>query len=81
MRILNAIIGMLQPFGLMPKRVDADSITKKAKKRTGLTDLGDGMHRVGMEALTAAVNSSPVTNFGKFSSTGFGVDALVFLVQ
>ena len=76
MRILNAIIGMLQPFGLMPKRVDADSITKKAKKRTGLTDLGDGMHRVGMEALTAAVNSSPVTNFGKFSSTGFGVDAL-----
>jgi len=76
MRILNALMGMLQPFGLMPRRVDADSITKKAKRRTGLTDLGDGMHRVGMEALTQSVNSALVTNFGKFSSTGFGVDAL-----
>ena len=76
MRILNTVMGMLQPFGLMPKRVDSDSITKKAKRRTGLSDFGDGMHRIGMDALTAAVNSSPVTNFGKFSSTGFGVDAL-----
>ena len=76
MRILSAIIGMLQPFGLTPKRVDADDITKKAKRRTGLSDLGDGMHRVGMEQLTSAIANAPVTNFGKFSSTGFGVDAL-----
>ncbi|MCF8278146.1 MAG: sulfotransferase [Flavobacteriales bacterium] len=76
MRVLNALIGLLQVFGITPKRVDPDSITKKAKRRTGLSDLGDNMHRVGMEALTSSVNSAPVTDFGKLSSTGFGVDAL-----
>ena len=76
MRILNGLIGFLQMFGITPSKVDPDSITKKAISRTGLSDLGDGMHRVGMEALTKAVNAAPVTNFGKLSSTGFGVDAL-----
>ncbi len=76
MRILSAIIGMLQPFGITPKRVSADVITRKAKRRTGLSDLGDNMHRVGMEQLISAISNAPVTDFGKFSSTGFGVDAL-----
>ncbi len=76
MRILNALIGFLQVFGITPSKVNPDSITKKAIRRTGLSDLGDGMHRVGMEALTKAVNTAAVTNFGKLSSTGFGVDAL-----
>jgi hypothetical protein len=76
MRILSAILGMLQYFGLLPNRIDADVITRNAKKRTSLSDLGNGMHRVGMEALVKALSIAPVTNFGIFSSNGFGVDAL-----
>lgn len=76
MRVLNTLIGWLQPFGLTPKKLDADAITKKAQRRTGLTDLGTGMHREGMDALVSAVNKAPVTDFAKFSSTGFGVDGL-----
>lgn len=76
MRILNALIGMLQPLGIMPKRVDPDSITKKAKRATGLSDLGDNMHRAGMEALVSSVESEPMTAFGVLSSTGFGVAGL-----
>ncbi|MGB0916909.1 MAG: sulfotransferase family protein [Flavobacteriales bacterium] len=76
MRFLNAIIGGLQLLGITPKRLDADVITKKAMGRTGLSDLGSGVHVPGMMELVKAVNNSPVTNFGKLSSTGFGVDAL-----
>ena len=76
MRILNAIIGMLQYVGITPKKVDAEQITRKAKQSTGLSDLGDGMHEEGMHQLVKAVNSSRVTHFGKLSSTGFGIDAL-----
>ena len=76
MRILNAIIGLLQPLGITPKKLDAGVITKKAKRRTGLSDLGTGVHIDGMRELVKAVNASEVTHFGKLSSTGFGVDAL-----
>lgn len=76
MRILNALIGWLQPFGITPKVLDADVITSKAIRKTGFTDLGDNMHRVGMEQLVKAVNAEPVTDFGKLSSTGFGVEAM-----
>lgn len=73
MRILNGIIAMLQPLGLTPKRIDPASIEKKAKRATGLSDLGDSMHRVGMNALGSSVESEPMTAFGVLSSTGFGV--------
>ena len=73
MRILNALIGMLQPLGITPRRVDPDVIEKKAMRVTGLSDLGDGMHRVGMEALVKSVDEAPMTDFGILSSTGFGV--------
>jgi hypothetical protein len=76
MRVLNTLIGWGQPLGITPRRLDADAITKKAQKRTGLTDLGTGMHRAGMDALVESVNKAPITDFGKFSSTGFGVDGL-----
>lgn len=76
MRILNAVIGMLQPFGITAKRLSSETIIKKAKRRTGLSDLGDNMHSIGMETLMQAANTSPVTNFGKFTSTGFGVDGI-----
>lgn len=76
MRMLNALIGMLQPLGIMPKRVSPDSITRKAKRATGLSDLGDNMHRAGMEALVSSVESEPMTAFGVLSSTGFGVAGL-----
>lgn len=76
MRVLNTLIRWAQLFGITPKRLDEASITKKAQKRTGLTDAGSGMHEVGMQELVKAVNKAPVTDFGKFSSTGFGVDAL-----
>jgi hypothetical protein len=76
MRILNALIGLLQLLGITPKRVDPDVIEKKAIRATGLTDLGDGMHRTGMEALVKSVDDEPMTDFGILSSTGFGVAGL-----
>ncbi|MCF8464358.1 MAG: sulfotransferase [Flavobacteriales bacterium] len=76
MRILSAFLGILQSSRLLPNKVDAEVITRTAKRRTGLTDLGDGMHRIGMENLVKAMDASPITNFGIFSSNGFGVDAL-----
>lgn len=76
MRVLNVLIGWLQPFGVTPRKLDVDSITKKAQRRTGFKDAGSGMHVEGMHQLVKAVNRSPVTDFGKFTSTGFGVDAL-----
>jgi len=76
MRILNTFIGVLAMLGLAPKKMSADSITQKAIRKTGLTDLEDNMHRAGMEQLVKAINSRPVTHFGKFSNNGFGVEAL-----
>ena len=76
MRILNVVIGMLQVFGVTPKRIDSDFITKKAKRRTGLNDLGDNTHTHGMDALMKAAQTAPITDFGKFTSTGFGIDGL-----
>ncbi|MBI1286628.1 MAG: hypothetical protein GC178_03525 [Flavobacteriales bacterium] len=76
MRVLNVLIGWLQPFGVTPRKLDVDSIAKKAQRRTGFKDAGSGMHVEGMHQLVKAVNRSPVTDFGKFTSTGFGVDAL-----
>ncbi|MCB0755965.1 MAG: sulfotransferase [Flavobacteriales bacterium] len=76
MRILNALIGLLQPLGITPSAIDPDAIEKKAKRVTGLTDLGNGMHRVGMEALRSSVDNEPMTDFGILSSTGFGVVGL-----
>lgn len=76
MRILNALIGWLQVFGITPKHLDADVITKKAIRKTGFSDLGDNMHREGMEQLVKSVNAEPVTDFGKLSSTGIGVEAM-----
>ena len=77
MRILNALIGGLQKLGVVANRLEADVITKKAIRRTGLSDLGNNVHNEGMMELVKAVNAAPITNFGKLSSTGFGVDALV----
>ncbi|MFM1874522.1 MAG: hypothetical protein RL266_259 [Bacteroidota bacterium] len=76
MRILNALIALLQLIGLSPKRVEPSKIEKKAKGVTGLSDFGDGMHRAGMEGLVASVESEPMTAFGVLSSTGFGVAGL-----
>lgn len=76
MRVLDTLFRWLQPLGITPKKLDAEDITRKAKKRTGLSDTGSGMHEVGMKQLVKAVNDSAVTDFGKFTSTGFGVDAL-----
>jgi hypothetical protein len=76
MRILNALIRCLQVFRITPKYLDADIITKKAIRKTGFSDLGDNMHREGMDQLVKAVNAEPVTGFGKLSSTGIGVEAM-----
>lgn len=76
MRVLNTLIGWLQPFGITPSKLDVASIIRKAQRRTGLKDAGSRMHEEGMRQLVQAVNKAPVTNFGKFSSTGFGVDGL-----
>lgn len=76
MRILNALIRGLQPLGITPKKLDVNSIVRKAQRRTGLKNAGSGMHERGMDELVKAINLAPVTDFGKFSSTGFGVDAL-----
>ncbi|MCB0756310.1 MAG: sulfotransferase, partial [Flavobacteriales bacterium] len=76
MRMLNTLIRWAQPIGITPAELSVESITKKAQRRTGFKDAGSGMHLEGMKQLVKAVNSSPVTDFGKFSSTGFGVDAL-----
>lgn len=76
MRILNTLIGWMQPLGITPKELDVEAIVRKAKTRTGLQDTGGDMFLDGMHQLASSVNNSPVTDFGKFSSTGFGVDAL-----
>lgn len=76
MRVLDALFRWLQPLGITPSKLDIDAITRKAKRRTKLNDLGSGMHLEGMTQLVKAVNNSAVTDFGKFTSTGFGVDAL-----
>jgi hypothetical protein len=76
MRVLDTLIGWFQPFGITPSKLDVASIIRKAQRRTGLKDAGSGMHEEGMRQLVQAVNKAPVTNFGKFSSTGFGVDGL-----
>lgn len=76
MRVLNAVIGMLQKVGITPAKMDAAIITSKAKHKTGLSDLEDNIHQEGMEQLVRAINERPITHFGKLSSTGFGVEAL-----
>lgn len=76
MRVLNVLIKLAQPFGLTPKKLSVESIIKKAKRRTGLTDLGNNRHQPGMDKLLEAVNKAPLTDFGKLSSTGFGVDGI-----
>lgn len=76
MRMLNAAIGALQVFGIMPKQISAQNIIRKAQRRTGLSDMGDNMHEAGMRALMEASAAAPITDFGKFTSTGFGVDGM-----
>jgi len=76
MRILNALIGWLQFIGVTQKRLDVNSILRKAQKRTGLTDTGGELFRLGADALVASINKEPTTHFGKLSSTGFGVEGL-----
>ena len=76
LRVLNVLIRWLQPLGLTPSKLSVDSISKKAKRRTGLDDTGNPIYKEGMDKLVEAVNQSAVTDFGKFTSTGFGVDAL-----
>ena len=76
LRVLNVLIRWLQPLGITPSKLSADSISKKAKRRTGLSDTGNPIYKEGMSQLMDAVNRSAITDFGKFTSTGFGVDAL-----
>ncbi len=76
MRVANTLIGLLRHVGITPKILDADSITRKAIRKTGLSDLGDNMHREGMEELVVSANAQPLTHFGKFSCTGFGVEGV-----
>lgn len=76
LRVLNTLIRWLQPFGITPSKLDGEVIIKKARRRTGLHDLGNDVYKEGMQQLITAVNKSAVTDFGKFTSTGFGVDAV-----
>ncbi|MBL4585704.1 MAG: sulfotransferase [Flavobacteriales bacterium] len=76
MRVQNGLIGLLAKVGLAPAKMSANSITQKAMRKTGLTDLEDNMHRPGMEQLVKAINVRPVTHFGKLTNTGIGVEAL-----
>lgn len=74
--MLNTLIGWLQPFGITPSEVSSEKITEKAKKNTGLSDFGSGIHEEGMKQLILSMNKEPITHFAKVSSTMFGTDAL-----
>ncbi len=41
MRLLNALIGLGQPLGLTPGKLNVEKIMAKAKQNTGVEDLGE----------------------------------------
>jgi len=76
MRVLNALIGVFQRLGILNSELKREIILKKAKRKTGMTDLGNDRHEPGMTQMMDCVNKTPLSHFGKLSSTGFGVEAI-----
>ncbi len=76
MRLLNALIGLGQPLGLTPGKLNVEKIKAKAMRNTGVEDFGDTLYVPGMNQLFETVNDAPLTSFGQLSTNEFGVEAL-----
>ncbi len=76
MRLLNALIGLGQPLGLTPGKLEEEKVMAKAKGNTGVSDLGELHYKAGMHQLFKTLNEAPLTSFGQLSTNEFGVEAL-----
>ena len=75
MKVLNALIGAGAKLGLTSDHVDMDWALARAKRKTGLTDLGGNKHEGAMNQILKEPALNNLTHFGRIALNGMAVDA------
>lgn len=77
LRALNAVGAGLGRVGISLARLDAEALLAAARKRTGLSDFGDGSFREGLDALVdSAVREGGQHTFGRIAFRSMLVQTL-----
>jgi hypothetical protein len=76
-RLLNATGGGLRRFGIRWPRLDPEALMAAARRKTGLSDFGDGRFREGLRVLVDAFESQDTAHtFGRFFFRDFVTNLL-----